>query len=188
MKHISSLVIGGSAGSLDVILNLLAQLNNPLPIAIIIVVHRKSNSDSALTDLLTSRTKIPVREVEEKDVISAGHIYIAPADYHLLVEKDFSFSLDFSEKVNYSRPSIDVTFQSVAETYTRNTVCLLLSGANNDGTEGLQFVKSLGGVTAVQDPDSALVPFMPQHALSNMKVDYVLKSDEMADFVNRLGI
>jgi two-component system, chemotaxis family, protein-glutamate methylesterase/glutaminase len=111
------LIIGGSAGSLEVILLFLKDLKSTLPFPILLVLHRKSSFDSALTHLISTRTKLPVQEAEEKEQLKPGNIYIAPADYHLLIEKQHTVSLDFSEKIHYSRPSIDITFQTAAEAY-----------------------------------------------------------------------
>jgi two-component system, chemotaxis family, protein-glutamate methylesterase/glutaminase len=178
------IVIGGSAGSLDVLLQVLPSVDPQLRIPIIIVLHRKSANDNLLADLLSSRTNLHVKEADEKEVISPGYIYIAPADYHLLLESDRSFSLDYSEKINYSRPSIDVVFQSAADVYGPSLVCILLSGANADGTEGFKYVKEKGGYTAVQDPDSAEVDYMPRSALLNNCTDSVLPVDAIAAFIN----
>jgi len=117
MRKHRALIIGGSAGSLDVLLKVLPELKRNLDFAIIIVIHRKQGTDSLLTDLLSHRTNLRVKEADEKEKILDGNVYIAPSDYHLLIEKDFTFSLDYSEKINYSRPSIDVTFQSAADAY-----------------------------------------------------------------------
>jgi two-component system chemotaxis response regulator CheB len=154
-----ALIIGGSAGSLDVLLKVLPALREDLSFPIIIVVHRKHSSDSLLEGLLSGRTKLIVKEADEKEEIKAGYIYIAPTDYHLLVENDRTFSLDFSEKVNYSRPSIDVTFEAAAAVYKDKLVCMLLSGSNADGVNGLKAVKGFGGIAAIQDPISAQVPY-----------------------------
>ena len=181
------LVIGGSAGSLEVILYALPLLKNPLPISIIIVLHRKNNSDSTLTNLFKAKTRIPVKEAEEKEVIRAGHIYIAPPDYHLLIEKNRTFSLDYSEKVHFSRPSIDLTFQTAAETYRESLAGLLLSGANADGAEGLELIKLTGGIVAVQNPKTAEVSYMPQQALNKLEPDYILDIKQVADFINGLA-
>lgn len=181
------LVIGGSAGSLEVILYALPLLKNPLPISIIIVLHRKNNSDSTLTNLFQAKTRIPVKEAEEKEVIRAGHIYIAPPDYHLLIEKDRTVSLDYSEKVHFSRPSIDLTFQTAAETYRESLAGLLLSGANADGAEGLELIKLTGGIAAVQNPKTAEVSYMPQQALDKLAPDYILDINQVADFINGLA-
>lgn len=178
------LVIGGSAGSIDVILQILPGIKKNFPFTIVIVLHRKSSADSSLSDLFSTRTSIPVKEVDDKETIETGTIYLAPADYHLLFEKNNSFSLDFSEKVSYSRPSIDVSFESASDIYRNNLTCLLLSGANSDGVEGLRITKKNGGQTVVQDPETAEAPFMPQHAINKGNVDFVLKPAEIVGFIN----
>jgi two-component system chemotaxis response regulator CheB len=180
------LVIGGSAGSLDVLLKLLPALDTSWPLSMIIVLHRKNDNDSLLTELLASRTKLAVKEAEEKDVLMPGVIYITPSDYHLLIERDGSLTLDDSEKVNYSRPSIDVTFMSAAEVFGDRLYCILLSGANMDGAEGLATAQELGAFTAVQDPEEAEVSFMPRNALNSTSVDRVLTMQEMIAFVKSL--
>lgn len=180
------LVIGGSSGSLEVILHFLPELKmTDLP-AILIVLHRKAGDSGALTDLLSSKTRLLVKEAEEKEAISPNTIYIAPADYHLLIEKDHTFSLDYSEKVNYSRPSIDITFQSASEAYGSRLAALLLSGANADGAEGLRIIKDNSGIAAVQDPSSAHTAFMPQSALALVKPDFILDREAISSFINSL--
>jgi len=187
MKSLPTLlVIGGSAGSLEVLMQLLPELKMDWPLAMIIVLHRKADSETLLSDLLSTKTCLCVKEAEEKDILLAGCIYVAPADYHLLIEPDGSLTLDASEKVHYSRPSIDVTFISAAEVCGDRLYCLLLSGANMDGAEGLQIVHELGGFTAVQDPETAEASFMPKCAISTAKVDKVLNIREMIDFVRDL--
>lgn len=182
------IVIGGSAGSLEVIL----QLTNRLPLfstaIIIILVHRKADNDSILENLIAHTTLYPVKEVEDKDAIVPGTIYIAPPDYHLLVENKHFFSLDTSEKVHFSRPSIDVTFESVAETFTDQVMGILLSGANADGAAGLTRIKELGGHTLVQSPESAEMSIMPQQAINRNIVDSIVEpaqiSEEVVRFIN----
>jgi len=181
-----ALIIGGSAGSLDVILKLLPNLKRDLKFPIIIVLHRKNSASSLLSELLTNKTNIPVKEVEDKYSIEAGTIYIAPADYHLLIEKENYFSLDDSEKINYSRPSIDVTFESAAEIYKENLVCILLSGANHDGLEGLKIVKENKGLIVIQNSRTAEVPFMPEQAINEGLANLILNPDEMVSFINFL--
>lgn len=181
-------IVGGSAGSIDVLLEVLPSLRSPLPFALIIVLHRKNTVDSALATLLATKTILPFREVEDKDALIPGVIYLAPADYHLLIEQDGTFSLDDSEKVNYSRPSIDVTFESVADVYGSALAGILLSGANADGTVGLQAIKKEGGITVVQNPKTAQAGFMPRQALLSAAVDYVLTPPELAVFINTLNV
>ena len=178
------IVIGGSAGSLQVILRVLTLLDQHFRTPILLVLHRHVNADSPLEELLSFRSTLTSREIEEKDPIRDGHIYICPADYHVLVEKDFTFSLDDSEKINFSRPSIDVVFRSAAEVYRQDLLCVLLSGANGDGSAGLKFVQELGGITVVQDPADAQVPYMPQQALKTLTPDYVLESSRIAALLN----
>lgn len=180
------LVIGGSAGSFDIILKLLPDLRLDLLFPIIIVLHRKNSSDSVLADLFASKTALVVKEAEEKDNMTAGCIYIAPADYHLLIEKDHTISLDFSEKVNFSRPSIDVTFETAAEAFQSELACLLLSGASGDGTEGLKAVKRFGGIVMVQNPETARVGYMPEQAIAAVAVDRIINTDDMARQINLL--
>ncbi|HSV09948.1 MAG TPA: chemotaxis protein CheB [Hanamia sp.] len=187
MEHCDAFIIGGSAGSLDVLLKVFPLLNSFLSFPIIIVLHRKRGTDNLLTTLLSSKTNLPLRELEEKEIIEPSTIYIAPSDYHLLIENNRSFSLDASEKINFSRPSIDVIFYSAAEVYKENLVCLLLSGSNNDGIEGLKKVKENGGKAIIQNPLSAAVPFMPAQAALNVNIDKVLEIEDIADYINQLS-
>ena len=180
--------IGGSAGSIDVLLEVLPDLRSPLSFALIIVLHRKNTVDSALATLLATKTNLPFQEVEDKDALVPGVIYLAPADYHLLIEQDGTFSLDDSEKVNYSRPSIDVAFESIADVYGSALAGILLSGANSDGTAGLRVIKEKGGITVVQNPKTAQAGFMPKQALLSIAVDFVLTPPELAVFINALNV
>ena len=181
------LVIGGSAGSLQVVLSLLTALGEDFPMPVLIVLHRNGVFESSLEDLLSSRTRLPIKEVEEKDLLRAGTVYVCPADYHVLLEKDHSFSLDYSERVHFSRPSIDVSFRSAADVYGRGLVCLLLSGGNADGGEGMQYAQERGGLTLVQDPATAEVPYMPQQAINRMTADFILPSAGIPEFIRGLG-
>lgn len=180
------LVIGGSAGGLDVLLKLLPELDKSWPLSMIVVLHRKNDNDTLLTQLLSAKTVLPVKEAEEKDVLMPGVIYVTPPDYHLLIEPDGSLTLDDSEKVHYSRPSIDVTFSSAAEVFGSKMYCLLLSGANMDGAGGLIAARASGAYTIVQDPNDAEVSFMPKHALNSTAVDKVLTVAEIVSFITSL--
>jgi two-component system chemotaxis response regulator CheB len=179
MKQVKLIVIGGSAGSLQVILDLLSPLTPAFPMTILVVLHRAGPSESAMEDLLATRTALKCKEVEEKEPLLPGTVYICPPDYHVLIEKDHSFSLDYSERVNFSRPSIDVSFRSAADVYGEELVCLLLSGGNADGAVGLDYAKGRGAVTIVQDPETAEVSYMPHYAIAHARVDLILKPDEM---------
>lgn len=167
-------VIGGSAGALSVVLQIVSRLRAGTSLAVLIVLHRKASDDNVLVDVLTSRTSFKVVEVDDKDTLEAGVIYVAPADYHVLIERDGSLTLDYSEKVNYSRPSIDVSFESAAEVYGRSLICVLLSGANADGVAGLVHTRRLKGTVVIQDPASAEFMYMPKVAIDQVKPDLLL--------------
>lgn len=180
-------VIGGSAGSLEVILHILPNLENIDSIAIILILHRRNSDDNVLEELLRMKSGLKVREIEDKTPIKTGRIYVAPADYHLLVETKLEFALDVSEKVHYSRPSIDVAFESAADVFGEKLTAILLSGANSDGTEGLIAVKQQGGTTIIQSPETAEVPYMPAYALKHLEADYVWTPNEIASFIKNLA-
>lgn len=182
------LIIGGSAGSLEVLMKLLPNLSSIPSFAIVFVLHRKNAKDATLEELIAIKTNISVKEVEDKTSFLPGYIYIAPPDYHLLFEKNNILSLDTSEKVNYSRPSIDVSFESAAEVYGSSLIAILLSGANADGTNGLLAVKKAGGTTIIQNPDTAQMPFMPQNAITYVSPDYILDVDEMLHFITSINL
>ena len=179
-------ILGGSAGSLQVLMKILPLLNVQLPFAFVIVLHRKSTEDKTLEQLIDLKSTVNVREVEDKVLLVPGNIYIAPSNYHLLFEKDNYISLDASEKVNYSRPSIDVSFESAAEVYKSKVLGILLSGANADGTKGMQIIKEMGGTIIAQDPETAETPFMPLNAIKFAKPDYILTVEEIIDFINSI--
>lgn len=180
-------IIGGSAGSLEVLMKILPRLDHIKDFSLVIVMHRKGSEDTILEELIASKTNIPVMEVEDKVALLPGYIYIAPSDYHLLFEKNNLLSLDTSEKINYSRPSIDVSFESAAEAYGSSLVGILLSGANADGTEGLRIIKNAGGIIAVQDPETAEMPFMPNNALLNSDPDYILDIEKILKFLTSIN-
>ncbi|MFB9107784.1 chemotaxis protein CheB [Flavobacterium gyeonganense] len=176
-------IIGGSAGSLNALMQILPQLSVIKSFAIVIVVHRKSTDEQTFEELIEIKSPVKVKKVEDKVALIPGFIYIAPSNYHLLFEKNHTLSLDTSEKVNYSRPSIDVSFESAAEIYKEQLTGILLSGSNSDGTEGLKAIKNQGGTIIVQNPDSADMPFMPNHAIQNTVPDYVLNVQEILKFI-----
>ena len=185
---IDLLLIAGSAGSLDVLLKVLPFIKSDLSFPIVIVLHRKASYDSSLIELLDSKSTIPVVEAEEKDSLLNAKIYVAPPDYHLLVENNHSLSLDYSEKIQFSRPCIDVTFETAAEVYLTRVAAILLSGANSDGAAGLIKIKNYGGITAVQNPDYAEVSYMPKKAIQIAPIDFILKTGEIANFINKLSL
>ncbi len=180
------LIIGGSAGSLDIIMRIIGKLPGNVGLTIVIIVHRKSESVSILQSLLSSKTTMQVREVEDKEIILSNTIYIAPPDYHLLVEDELHFSLDSSEKIQYSRPSIDVSFESAAAIFRNSLVAVLLSGANADGARGLSTVQLLDGYTIVENPATAEVNYMPGEAIKLNKFHHIVDGKAMPDYLNQL--
>jgi len=178
------IIIGGSSGSLEALLVMLPLFKTTFNIPVILVLHRSNNPDNGLAQLLAARTNLQVKEADEKDSLQPGWIYIAPPDYHLLVEEDGTLSLDQSEKVNYCRPSIDVSFISAAEAYKDRLTAVLLSGANADGAAGMKMVKICGGNNIVQDPASAQVSYMPQQALLVAPIDDVASPEAIAHLLN----
>ncbi|PXY43540.1 chemotaxis protein CheB [Flavobacterium hydrophilum] len=176
-------IIGGSAGSLNVLMQILPQLPAIKSFAIVIVVHRKSTDEQTFEELIELKSAVKVKQVEDKVPLLPGFIYVAPSNYHLLFEKNNTLSLDTSEKVNYSRPSIDVSFESAAEVYKNQLVGILLSGSNADGTNGLKVIQNEGGTVIVQNPESADMPFMPNNAIQNMIPDYILNIQEILQFI-----
>ncbi|WP_181876083.1 chemotaxis protein CheB [Chryseobacterium carnipullorum] len=179
-------VIGGSAGSLQVILEMLKNLKNEISFPILLVVHRKASSTNVLQTLLQQFVTMEVIEIDDKTEIQNNKLYVVPADYHLLFENKKMMSLDFSEKMNYSRPSIDVTFKSAAEVYGETLVGVLLSGANADGVEGLGFIKKNKGKVWIQEPETAEVDYMPRHAVEEVDYDLIIKPNNLADYINQL--
>lgn len=183
---IDLIVIGGSAGSLQVIIEMIKKLDDTVRIPIVLVIHRKAQSGDILRTLLEQFTRKLVIEVEDKTEIQQHALYIVPADYHLLFENKKCMSLDSSEKMNYSRPSIDVTFRSAAEIYGKNMIGILLSGANADGAEGLSYIKKYKGQVWIQDPNTAEVDYMPKHAMEEIDYDLIVRPDNLANYINQL--
>jgi len=159
------IVIGGSSGSIPVVIRIIRDLPEGFSIPVVLIIHRMKNVESDLKRILSVTKNII--EPEDKDPIKSGRIYLAPQNYHLLVEEDKTFSMDYSEPVNYSRPSIDVTFDSVSAVFGNRALAILLSGANKDGAGGMVNIVANGGAGIVQDPSSAEYPVMPQSVLKN---------------------
>ena len=173
-------VIGASLGGFDAVRLLLGRLPASFPAPIVLVQHRMSDVDGLLLDLLRVDSPLPVSEPEDKDPIVPGCAYLAPSDYHLLVERGF-FSLSTEDPVCHARPSIDVLFQSAADAYGSSAVAVLLTGSNRDGANGARAVKKAGGRVLVQDPRTALSPVAPEAALECTVVDSVLALPRIAD-------
>jgi two-component system, chemotaxis family, protein-glutamate methylesterase/glutaminase len=172
-------VVGTSTGGLHALTRLLSALPANYRLPIVIVQHRSKDSDERLSGLLRASSHLPVREAEDKEPLHSPGVYLGPPDYHLLVEPD-SIALSTEEPVTYSRPSIDVLFESAAYSHGSGVIGVLLTGANQDGTRGLQEIKDHGGYVIVQDPESAESGFMPKNAVKNVLADRVLGLDQIA--------
>ncbi|MDN5287404.1 MAG: chemotaxis protein CheB [Mucilaginibacter sp.] len=173
------LLLGGSAGSFKLLFQLVKGLPADLDKTVIIVIHRKRNFFSEIEKLFAENSFLPIREIEDKDIVKKNTIYIAPVNYHTLIENDGYFSLDVSEAVWYSKPSIDVTFESAAEVYKDRCMAILFSGANQDGAEGMLKLRQTGAVTIAQHPDDAEMDEMPTAAININAATYVLRTDEI---------
>jgi two-component system chemotaxis response regulator CheB len=177
------LLFGGSAGAFKILFKAVSILQPDLNKAVVIVMHRKKNYQSEIEKLFSLNSRLPLKEISDKDEISPNAIYIAPANYHTLIEKNGHFGLDVSEAMWYSKPSIDVTFESAADIYQGKATAILLSGANPDGARGMLKLKHAGALTIAQDPAEAEMPEMPLAAINAGAVDYILNTDEIFDLL-----
>jgi two-component system chemotaxis response regulator CheB len=182
-----AVVIGASAGALEALSNLLPGLPADYRLPILIVVHLPADKTSLLAELLRARCAIRVREAEDKEPIEPGVAYFAPPDYHLLVEQDKRLSLSDDEPVLFSRPSIDVLFESAADAYGDGLIGVVLTGANSDGANGLRAVVEAGGVAVVQKPGNAHAAAMPQAAIAACPDARVLPVNEIAAYLREAG-
>ena len=161
-----AIVIGGSSGAIDVLNVLLPRLPVGLRAAVIVLLHLPRDRRSLLVDIFRTRCALPVQEAEDQQLIQSGHLYFAPPDYHLLIDNGPRLALSVDAPLHFSRPSIDVLFESAADGYGDKLVGVLLSGANDDGAAGLAAIHAAGGYTIVQDPASSSMPTMPEAALA----------------------
>jgi two-component system chemotaxis response regulator CheB len=180
------IALGASWGGLHAVSTVLGGLSDDVDASIVLAQHRGADAPrDGLTSLLQLRIARPVSEPHDKEPIERGHVYVAPADYHLLVEKG-RFALSTDDRVQYSRPSIDVLFESVAAAYRERSIGIVLTGANEDGAAGLAAIKARGGVAIVQDPAGAARRTMPDAAIAATVADAVLPLDEIPSFLHGL--
>jgi len=181
-----AIVIGTSAGGVEALSVLLPSLPEGLRAAVLVVLHLPRERPSLLVDIFTPKCRLPVREAEDKEPIEPGVVYFAPPDYHLLVDSGPRVALSADEPVNFSRPSIDVLFESAADFYGARLIGIILTGASHDGALGLEAVRCAGGVTIVQEPESAQAPTMAESALKRGPVDHVLSLEQIAGWLRAL--
>jgi two-component system, chemotaxis family, protein-glutamate methylesterase/glutaminase len=181
-------VIGASWGGLDALGRVLAGFPEDIDLPIVVAQHRHRGSlQETLSGLLSSHIGRPVADVDDKLPIERGHVYLAPPDYHLLVERGW-FALSVDERVQFARPSIDVLFQSAAEAYGAGVIGIVLTGSNEDGAAGLARIKERGGIAIVQDPAGATRRAMPDAAIAATVADAVLPLDEIGPFIYGLCV
>jgi two-component system chemotaxis response regulator CheB len=183
LNKYEAIVIGTSAGGLYALTAVLQNLPVQYPIPIIIVQHRSKDQKYLLEDVLQSKTKIKIKQADEKEHIDAGFVYIAPPDYHLLIENDRTFSLSADAHVRFSRPSIDVLFESAAPVYGEGLVGIILTGSNNDGAEGVKAIQMNGGLVIAQHPEDSEYPVMPLAAIKTQQVTHTWTLYEIQKFL-----
>ena len=186
MSGCDLIVVGGSWGGMSAVGRLLEDLPADFPAPVVVVLHRGEGSGDALSGILGRRGPLPVRDVDDKSELTNGCVHVAPSGYHLLVERG-SLALSTDSAVHYSRPSIDVTFESAAEAYEDRVVGVILTGDNQDGAAGLAEIKRFGGVAIVEDPETAERPIMPRAAIAKVKPDAILPVEEIGPTLNRLA-
>lgn len=182
-RDIEVIVIGGSAGSYNVIRKILSSIPVDFPLPLVMCLHRLRDIRNGFAESLNIDSNIPVREVEDKDALLPGYAYLSPSNYHLFVEPDRSLALSTQEDINYSRPSIDLTFETAGFSLGSRMAGILLSGTNKDGAKGLFNASRNGAFTIVQDPQNAQFGIMPGEALTYFKPSMILKDTEIPEFI-----
>lgn len=181
-----AVVIGGSAGSFQPVVRLLSELPREFSLPLFLCLHRLKHVRHGFEEALSIKSIKPVREPADKELVASGQVYLAPANYHLLLEPQGHMALSTDELVNNARPSIDLLFESAAYAYGPHLLAILLSGANRDGAWGMRKVKELGGTVVVQAPESCMISTMPEAAMRETKVDLVLDVDGIVALVQQV--
>ena len=180
------MVIGGSSGAIDALVTLVPALPATLRASVLVVLHMSRDPRSRLLEIFRPHCALPLQEAQDQDIIEPGTVYFSPPDYHLLVDQGPRAALSVDAPVNFSRPSIDVLFESAADLYGDQLVGILLSGANEDGARGMQAIHAAGGLVIVQDPASAAVSTMPRAALARVGAHHVLPPAGMGMLITDL--
>lgn len=183
-RYFEAVVIGVSSGGLKALEKVLASLPADFTLPVIIVQHRARDSNDFLCRFLDNICRINVKEAEDKMPVKGGCVYLAPPDYHLLVETERIFALSIDPPVNWSRPSIDILFETAAEVYQEGLIGVIMTGANTDGSMGLVKIKQAGGICIIQNPDTAEMPQMPLSAIEATKENHhILSLEEIGSFL-----
>jgi two-component system, chemotaxis family, protein-glutamate methylesterase/glutaminase len=179
------LLLGGSAGSFKIMFQITKELNPWVNKAVVIIIHRSKNFLSEIETLFADNSRLILREIADKDPIKKNTIYIAPANYHTLIESKRNFALDVSDQIWFSKPAIDVTFETAADVYKERCTAVLFSGANQDGAQGLLKLKKAGALTIIQDPEEAEMSEMPQMAVNINAGSYILKTAQIFELFGK---
>ena len=183
-----AVVIGASAGGMTALAKLLSLLPAKFAPSVLIVQHlQEEGTDGYRTHFFANKCALPVKEAMDKEPLQPGTVYLAPAAYHLLVERTGTLSLSVDAPVNYSRPSIDILFESAATAYGEKLLAVILTGANSDGSQGIKKIKQCGGYTIVQDPAEAEVPAMPRAAIESTEIDRIMPLEQIGRFLAKIG-
>lgn len=182
-----AIVIGGSAGSFQVVTKILSALPKTLSIPVLLSMHRLKHVRSGFLEALALKSNLPIIEPDDKEQIKPGRAYLAPANYHMYIELGNRIALSTEEPLNHSRPSIDLSFITAAQSYREKLIAIILSGANSDGAIGLQKVKEHNGITIVQDPKECQVRTMTEAAIKQTQIDYIFTTDQIIKFLLKLN-
>lgn len=186
-RQYGAVVLGVSLGGVEALGLLLGDLPGDFPLPLLVVHHISPDAGSDMAQLLGRHCALQVKEADEEELAAPGTVYLAPANYHLLVERDGRLALSIDPPVNFARPSVDVLFDSAADAFGAALIGIVLTGAGSDGSRGLAKIKGMGGVVIVQDPADAAADPMPRSALAAVRADYVLPLREIAPLLCRLA-
>lgn len=181
-----AVVIGGSAGSFQVITKILAEINPAFDLPIFMAMHRLKHVRNGFVEALMLKSKLQIVEPDDKQPVKKGIVYLAPSNYHMSVEFGYKIALSTEEMVNNSRPSIDITFDSTSYVYKSKILGIMLSGANKDGAVGMKRLKDRGGITVVQDPEECMIDTMVKGSMELTTIDYILKTEGIIKLLNSL--
>lgn len=181
-----AVIIGGSAGSFQVITRILSSLPPNFPLPVLLCLHRLKHVRSGFVEALSIKSGIPVIEPYDKEQIKPGRAYLAPANYHMYIELGNKIALSTEDPVNHSRPSIDLSFITAAQVYRDKLIGVILSGANRDGAYGLKKIKDLGGTVIVQNPDECQVRTMTEASLKMTNVDFVYNTNGIINYLQKI--
>jgi two-component system chemotaxis response regulator CheB len=186
MNYFEAVVIGSSAGGIQALSTVLSALPKEFPLPIIVVQHLHPDSGTYLAQIFANKCPLKIKQADEKESIKKGFVYLAPPNYHLLIENDRTFSLSIDAHVHYARPSVDVLFETAIYAYRNKLISIILTGANGDGSLGVKKIKQVGGYIIVQDPDTAEADAMPCAAIAATNVDKILPLKQIGPYLLQL--